>query len=169
MASGQEDGRVGRASNGEEDATGNKTANEDVQIAIAGVNYPIAGAPHPINELGRLRKCELIPPPHGATPPLGGQRTVNWKSVPQPPPHGATPPLGGSTKSDQFPTCESILPPHGAIPPLSGPLTANQKSLSQPPRCTSSNNIIRGTPAPNPLSNRRTCYGGGNGQTEAAK
>jgi hypothetical protein len=133
VASGQEDGRVGRASDGEEDATGNKTADEYVQIAIAGVNYPTAGAPHPINESGRLRKCELIPPPHGATPPPGGQRTVNWKSVPQPPPHSATPPLGGSTKSGRLRKCESISPLHSAIPPLSGPMTVNQKSLSQPP------------------------------------
>ena len=98
MASRQEVGRVGRASDGEEDATGNESA-EDVPIAIAGVTYPIAGAPHPINKSGRLRKCESIPPPHGATPPLGGQRTVKWKSVSQPPPNGATPPSGGSNKS----------------------------------------------------------------------
>ena len=132
MASGQEDGQV-RASDREENTTGNKNANEDVQIVIAGVNYPIAGASHPINELGRLHKCESIPPSHSATPPLGGQRTVNWKSVPQPPPHGATPPSGGSTKLGRLCKCESIPPPHGAIPPLSGPMTANWKSLSQPP------------------------------------
>jgi hypothetical protein len=133
VASGQEDGRVGRASNGDEDATGNKMSNKDVQIAIAGVNYPIAGAPHPINKSGRLRKCELIPPPHGATPPPGGQRTVNWKSVPQLPPHGATPPSGGSTKLGRLRKCESIPPPYGAISPLSGPTTAIQKSVSQQP------------------------------------
>ena len=40
---------VGRA-DGEEDAMGNDSA-EDVSIAIAGVNYPIAGALHPINKL----------------------------------------------------------------------------------------------------------------------
>jgi len=92
VASGQEGGRVGRASDGEEDAMGNDSA-EDLPIAIAGVNYPIAGAPHPINKSARLPKCESIPPPH--TPPPGGQRTVKWKSVSQPPPNGATPPLGG--------------------------------------------------------------------------
>ena len=43
VASEQEGGRDGRASDGEEDATGNI-------IAIVGVNYPIAGAPHPINK-----------------------------------------------------------------------------------------------------------------------
>ena len=98
VASGQEVRRVGRASNREEDTMGNKSA-EDVPIAIACINYLIAGAPHPINKSVRLRKCESIPPPHGATPPLGGQRTVKWKSVSQPPPNGATPPLGGSNKS----------------------------------------------------------------------
>jgi hypothetical protein len=41
VASGQEDGRVGRVNDGEEDAMGNKNANKDVKIAIAGVNYPI--------------------------------------------------------------------------------------------------------------------------------
>ena len=132
VASGQEDGRVGRASDGEVDATGNDNANKEVPIAIAGVNYPIAGAPHPINELGQLRKCESIPPPHGAAPPPGGQRTVKWKSVSQLPPHGATPPLGGSNKLGYLRKCESIPPPHGAIPPLSGPITVN-KSVSQPP------------------------------------
>jgi hypothetical protein len=71
VASGQEVRRVGRASNGEEDAMGNKSA-EDVPIAIACINYLIAGAPHPINKSGRFCKCELIPPPHSATPPLGG-------------------------------------------------------------------------------------------------
>jgi hypothetical protein len=134
IASGQEDGRVGsRASNGEEDATWNGNANEDVPIAIAGVNYPIAWAPHPINKSGRLRKCELIPPPHSATPPPGVQRTVKWKSVSQPPSNGATPPLGGSNKSGRLCKCESIPPPHGAIPPLSGPMTVNRKWISQPP------------------------------------
>jgi hypothetical protein len=133
VASRQEDGRVGRASNGEEDATGNDNANKDVPIAIAGVNYPIAGAPHPINKSGRLRKYESIPPPHGATPPPGGQRTVKWKSVSQPPPNAATPPLGGSNQSGRLRKCESIPPPHGAIPPLSGPMTVNQKSVSQLP------------------------------------
>ena len=49
VASRQEVGRVGRASDGEEDATGNDSA-EDVPITIAGVNYPITGAPHPINK-----------------------------------------------------------------------------------------------------------------------
>ena len=76
VASGQEGRQVGTASDGEEDATGNDSA-EDVPIAIAGVNYPIAGVPHPINKSVRLRKCESIPPPHGATPPLGGQRTAS--------------------------------------------------------------------------------------------
>ena len=90
---GQDGGRVRRASDGDEDATGNTVC--DVPIAIAGDNYPIAGAPHPINKPVRLHKCELIPPPHGATPPSGGQMTVNWKSVSQPPPNGATPPSGG--------------------------------------------------------------------------
>ena len=133
VASGQEDRRVGRASNGEEDATGNDNADEDVPIAIAGVNYLIAGAPHPIYKSGQLRKCESIPPPHGATPPPGGQRTVKWKSVSQPPPNGATPPSGGSNKSGRLRKCESIPPPHGAIPPLSGPMTVNRKSVSQLP------------------------------------
>ena len=45
---GQNGGRVGGASDGDEDATGNTVY--DVPIAIAGVNYPIAGAPHPINK-----------------------------------------------------------------------------------------------------------------------
>ena len=49
VASGQECGQVGRVSNGEEDATGNDSV-EDVPIAIASVNYPIAGVPHPINK-----------------------------------------------------------------------------------------------------------------------
>ena len=50
VASGQDGRRVGRASNGEEDATGNNSA-KDVPIAIAGINYLIAGASHPINKL----------------------------------------------------------------------------------------------------------------------
>jgi len=132
MVSGQEGGRVVRASDREKDATGNDSA-KDVPIAIAGINYPIAGAPHPINKSGRLRKCESIPPPHGATPPLGGQRTVKWKSISQPPPNGGTPPLGGSNKSGRLRKWKSIPPPHGAIPPLSGPMTINRKSVSQPP------------------------------------
>jgi hypothetical protein len=90
---GQNGGRVGGASDGDEDAMGNTVY--DVPIAIAGVNCPITGAPHPINKSVRLRKCESIPPPHSATPPSGGQMMVNWKSVPQPPPNGATPPSGG--------------------------------------------------------------------------
>ena len=110
-----------------------KKAKDDKQIAITGVESPIVGSTHPINESGRLRQCESIPPPHGATPPPGGQMTVNWKLVPQPPPHGATPPLGGSTKSGQPRKCESIPPPHGAIPPLSGPMTVKRKSLPQLP------------------------------------
>jgi len=43
VASDQEGGRDARAGDGEDDSTGNKKA-------IAGVNYPIAGAPHPINK-----------------------------------------------------------------------------------------------------------------------
>ncbi len=45
---GQDGGRVGRASDGDDDAKGNTVY--DVPIAIARVNYPIAGAPHPINK-----------------------------------------------------------------------------------------------------------------------
>ena len=96
-ASGRGDEQVSRASNGDIDATGK--AEEDKQIAITGVKSPILGETHPINESDQLRQCESIPPPHGATPPPGGQRTVKWKPVPQPPPHGATPPPGGTTKS----------------------------------------------------------------------
>ena len=96
-ASGRGGGQVGRASDGDKDAT--RKAKEDKQIAITCVKSPILGETHPINESDRLRQCESIPPPHGATPPLGGQRTVKWKPVPQPPPHGATPPPGGTTKS----------------------------------------------------------------------
>jgi hypothetical protein len=72
-----ERGKVGKqTSDGEDDATGIDSA-EDVPKAIAGVNYPIAGAPHPINKLLRLRTCESIPPPpHGATPPSGGSKSV---------------------------------------------------------------------------------------------
>ena len=72
VASGQDGGQVSRASDGEEDATGNDSA-KDVPIAIAGINYLIAGAPHPINKPVRLCKCESIPPPHGATPPSGSK------------------------------------------------------------------------------------------------
>ena len=43
MATGQDGGQDGRASDREDDALGNT-------IAIAGVNYPIAGTPHPINK-----------------------------------------------------------------------------------------------------------------------
>jgi len=82
-------------------------------IAITGVKYPIAGAPHPINKSVRLQH-ESIPPPHGATPPSGGSS-------------------GGSNKSVRLRKCESIPPPHGAIPLLSGPMTVNRKSVSQPP------------------------------------
>ena len=45
-----------------------------------------------------------------------------------PPPYGATPPLGGS-KSVRL----ASPPPYGAIPPLSGTTTVNRKSGSQPP------------------------------------
>ncbi len=45
---GKNGGQVSGASDGDEDATGNTVC--DVSIAIAGVNYPIAGAPHPINK-----------------------------------------------------------------------------------------------------------------------
>jgi len=90
VASGK-DGK--RTSDGKDDATGNDSA-EDVHKAIAGVNYPIAGAPHPINKPLRLCTCESIPPPpHGATPPSGGSQLVCLAS---PPPYGATPPSGGS-------------------------------------------------------------------------
>ena len=74
MEIGQDSRQVGRASDGDEDATGSTVYV--VPIAIVGVNYPIAGAPHPINKLVRLHKCESIPPPHGATPPSSGQQLV---------------------------------------------------------------------------------------------
>jgi hypothetical protein len=74
-----------RTSDGEDNATGNNSA-EDVPKVKAGVNYPIAGAPHPINKPLRLRTCEPIPPPHGATPPLGGSKSVRF----------APPPIGDS-------------------------------------------------------------------------
>ena len=61
VASGQDGGQVSRASDGEEDATGNDSA-KDVPIAIAPINKPV-----------RLCKCESIPPPHGATPPSGSK------------------------------------------------------------------------------------------------
>jgi hypothetical protein len=67
MASEHEEGQDGSSSDVEDDATGDK-------LAIAGVIYPIAGAPHIINKAVRLRKCESIPPPHGATPSLGGSK-----------------------------------------------------------------------------------------------
>jgi hypothetical protein len=52
-------GKVGeRTSDREDDATGNDNA-KDVPKAIAGVNYPIAGAPHPINKPLQLRTCKL--------------------------------------------------------------------------------------------------------------
>ena len=115
-----------QTSDGEEDAKGNDSA-EAVPKAIAGVNYPIAGAPHPINKQLRLRTCESIPipPPHGATPPLGGSKSVRFAP---PPPYGATLPLGGS-KSVRL----ALPPPYGAIPPSSGTMTVNRKSGSQPP------------------------------------
>ncbi len=106
-----------RTSDGEDDATGNDSV-EDVPKAIAGVNYPIAGAPHPINMPLRLRTCESIPPPpHGATPPLGGSKSVRYSP---PPPYGATPPSGGS-KSVRL----ASPPPYSAIPPSSGTMTVN--------------------------------------------
>ena len=65
-----------RTSDGEDDTTGNDSA-KDVPKAITGVNYPIPGAPHPFNKPLRLRTCESIPPPpHGATPPSGGSKSV---------------------------------------------------------------------------------------------
>ena len=100
---------------------------EDIQQAIADGNYPIAGAPHPINKPLRLRTCESIPPPpHGATPPSsGGSKSVRLAT---PPPYGATPPLGGSKSVHQ-----ASPPPYGAIPPSSGTMTVNRKSGSKPP------------------------------------
>jgi len=117
-----------RTGDGEDDATGNDSA-EDAQKGIGGVNYPIAGAPHPFNKPLRLRTCESIPPPpHGATPPINKLlRLRACKSIP-PPPHGATPPLGGSKS-----VCLASPPPYGAIPPSSGTVMVNQKSGSQPP------------------------------------
>jgi hypothetical protein len=53
---GQDGGQVSRVSDRDEDATGNSVY--DVPIAINRVNYPIAGAPHPINKLVGLCKCE---------------------------------------------------------------------------------------------------------------
>jgi hypothetical protein len=104
---------------------GNDSA-EDVPKAIVGVNYPIAGAPHPINKPLRLRTCKSIPPPpHGATSPLSGSKSVRFAT---PPPYGATPPLGCS-KSVRL----ASPPPYGAIPPSSGTMTVNRKSGSQPP------------------------------------
>jgi hypothetical protein len=94
----QDGGRVGRARDGVEDAMGDTVS--DVPIAIDGVKYPIAGAPHPINKPARLHKCELIPPPHGATPPLSGPQLVRLRK------------------------CELIPPPHSATPPSSGPQLA---------------------------------------------
>jgi len=135
-----------RMSDGEDDATGNDSA-EDAQEAIAGVNYLIAGAPHPIlNKPLRLRTCESIPPPphgatpkplrlrtcesiptppHGATPPMGGSKSVRFAT---PPPYGATPPLGGSKT-----VYRASPPPYGAIPFSSGTMTVNRKSGPQPP------------------------------------
>jgi len=136
-----------RTSGGEDDATVNNSA-EDAQeaIAIAGVNYLIAGAPHPINKplrlctwesipppphgatpkLLRLRTCESIPPPpHGATPPSGGSKSVRFAT---PPPYGATPPLGGSKT-----VRHASPPPYGAIPLSSGTMTVKRKSSPQPP------------------------------------
>ena len=51
-ASGEGDGQVGRASDGDEDATGNKKAKDDKQIAITGIKSPIVGSTNPINESG---------------------------------------------------------------------------------------------------------------------
>ena len=48
--------------------------------------------------------------------------------VSSPPYGGATPPLGGS-KSVRL----ALPPPYGAIPPLSGTMTVNRKAVSQPP------------------------------------
>ena len=118
-------GKVGeRTSDGEDGATGNNSA-EDTQQAIADGNYPIAGAPHPINKPLRLRTCESIPPPpHGATPPSGGsKKSVRFAT---PPPYGATPPLGGSKSMHQ-----ALPPPYGAIPLSSGTMTVNRKSGPQ--------------------------------------
>jgi hypothetical protein len=74
VAIGQDGGQVGRGRSGVEDAMGDTVS--DVPIAIDGVKYPIAGAPHPINKLARLRKCESIPPPHarrrGSKSKMGG-------------------------------------------------------------------------------------------------
>jgi len=113
-----------RTSDGKDDATGIDSA-EDIPKAIADGNYPIAGAPHPINKPLRLRTCESIPPPpHGATPPSGGSKSVRFAT---PPPYGATPPLGGS-KSVRL----ASPPPYGAIPPSSGTMTVNRKSGSKP-------------------------------------
>ena len=122
VATGQDGGRDNRASDGEDDAPGNT-------IAIAGVNYPIAGAPHPINKSVRLQH-ELIPPPHVATPSSGG--SIKLVRFAPPPPYGATPPLGGSksvhlaspphygatlplgdSKSVRLRKCEPIPPPYG--------------------------------------------------------
>jgi len=137
-----------QTSDGEDDTTGTNSA-EDGQKSVAGVNYLIAGAPHPINMPLRLHTCESIPPPpHGATPPInkplrlrtcesippppqgatspsGGSKSVRFAT---PPPHGATPPLGDS-KSVRL----ASPPPYGAIPPSSGTMTVNQKSGTQPP------------------------------------
>ena len=52
----------------------------------------------------QLRKCESIPPLHGAIPPLSGPMRVNRKSVSQPPPNGTVVPQ--ATKS-----LEGLQPP----------------------------------------------------------
>ena len=122
---GQDGGRAGRARDRNEDAMGNNVY--DMPIATNGINYPIAGAPHPINKSVRLRKCESIPPPHGATPPSSGHQSVQLRKCELiPPPHGATPPSSGQQSV-------STLPPNGATPPLGGQLLVNWKLVSHPP------------------------------------
>ena len=127
----EQDGK--QTSDREDDATRNDSA-EDVPKAIAGVNYLIAGVPHPIKKPLRLRTCKSIPPPHGemqkplqlgAIPPSGGSKSVQFAL---PPPYCATPPLGGS-KLVRL----ASPPPYGAIPPSSDTMTVNWKSGSQPP------------------------------------
>ena len=132
VAIGQDGGRVGRARDEVEDAMGDTVS--DVPIAIDGVNYPIDRAPHPIHKPARLRKCESIPPPHGATPPLSDPQSVRLRKCELiPPPHGATPPSSGP-QLVRLQKCESIPPPHGATPPLSGPQSVRlRKCESMPP------------------------------------
>jgi hypothetical protein len=133
---------------------GNDSA-KDVPKVIAGGNYPITGAPHPINKPLRLCTCESIPPLQSRCDSqrhlLWCNPTFGWFKV-------GVPCIATSLRCN--PTFEWHNDGQSEV-----------RITTATSRCsrTSCNTSIRGAPTPNPRANRRTPHGGRNGQAEATE